>query len=102
YNEAHQTLDVTNVVHSNRMTYDAFSGGYPWARDKHLNDLRKALGLPYATWTERPNIAPVGYDEAQGVAFQKNVLFDYGRAGQTPDVANVVWSNRMVWDACTI
>lgn len=102
YRQAGQTPDVANVAWSNRMTYDAWSGGYAWARDKHLQELRQALGLPFTPWQTQPNLAPVGYDEAQGIAFQANVLFEYQRAGQPADVANVVWSNRMVWDAASI
>jgi hypothetical protein len=39
------------------------------------------------------------YDEQQGIAFQQDVLAAYKEAGRAPDVANVVWSNRMTYDA---
>ena len=39
------------------------------------------------------------YNEQQGIAFQHDVVGAYQAAGQVPDLLNVVWSNRMVWDA---
>lgn len=39
------------------------------------------------------------YDEQQGVAFQGDVMKAYEAAGQPLDVGNVVWSNRMTYDA---
>lgn len=39
------------------------------------------------------------YDEGQGVAFQADVMQAYADAGHPLDLANVVWSNRVTWDA---
>jgi hypothetical protein len=41
------------------------------------------------------------YDEQQGIAFQQDVIAAYTEAGRAPDLANVVWSNRMTYDAVT-
>ncbi len=40
-----------------------------------------------------------GYNEQEGIAFQQDVIACYREANQTPDLLNVVWSNRMTYDA---
>lgn len=45
YAAAGQPLDLTNVVWSNRMTWDSKEMGYAAARAKHLSTLRAQLGL---------------------------------------------------------
>lgn len=42
------------------------------------------------------------YDEQQGLDFQKDVQAAYQHAGHALDLANVVWSNRMTYDATTM
>ena len=39
------------------------------------------------------------YNEQQGIDFQKDVQAAYAKAGQALDLMNVVWSNRMTYDA---
>lgn len=41
----------------------------------------------------------VVYDEQQVVAFEQDVVAAYRQAGRTPDLENVVWAARMVYDA---
>jgi hypothetical protein len=41
----------------------------------------------------------IGYDESQVVAFEQDVVAAYKAAGRTPDLENVVWATRMVYDA---
>lgn len=56
YAQAGQALDLSNVVWSNRMTYDAVSMGYAAARTKHLHALWVALG---SVKPEPPAPAPI-------------------------------------------
>lgn len=41
----------------------------------------------------------VGYDEGQVVSFEQDVVQAYRAAGRAPDLENVVWAARMVYDA---
>ena len=45
YSQASQTIDAGVGVWFSRMQYDAITIGYPASRDKHLKELRTALGL---------------------------------------------------------
>jgi hypothetical protein len=45
YKEANQPLDLSNVVWAARMIYDAVTVGYLVSQNKHLAELRAALGL---------------------------------------------------------
>ncbi len=44
----------------------------------------------------------IPYDEQQVVAFEGEVVDTYVQAGRTPDLTNVVWAARMVYDAVTM
>ena len=44
-------------------------------------------------------MADFQYDEQQGLDFQKDVQSAYKLADKELDLSNVVWSNRMTWDA---
>lgn len=41
----------------------------------------------------------IAYDEQEGMAFQQDVIAAYAKAGRQTDLNNVVWSNRMTYDA---
>ena len=82
YKEAHAPVNLLALVWPTRMQFDAVTMGYQAARQKHLNELRVALGLPVVPGSSsHVGPGPLTADRARLVVF--------ATAGEFPHLTQV-------------
>jgi len=95
YKEARAPVNTLALVWPTRMQFDAVTMGYQAARQKHLNELRVALGLPVVPGPPASHVAPgpLTAEQARLVVF--------ATAAEFPHLTQVFGTDQEALDAAS-